>query len=95
MVKAGTAAGGSAGAGAKGSRWSCWLACGGPSTKTAMGRDTAEVDAGTVRGRNGVVKGIAAHGRMVAEKRLRPHEWANVGTRPGLAVCLLLLRWDL
>lgn len=34
----------------------------------------------TVRGRNGVVKGIAVRGRMVAESRRRTDERARVGT---------------
>lgn len=62
-----------------------------PSIKTRVGEDAEEAD--TVRGTNGVVKGIAVKGRMITENSLRPHERRDVGTLPGLAVCLLLGRW--
>jgi hypothetical protein len=53
------------------------------STKTAEGEGAEEKD--TVRGTNGVVKGIAVKGRMITENSLQPHERQHVGTTPGLA----------
>jgi hypothetical protein len=58
-----------------------WLGGGGGWTKTARGVKAEEAD--TVRGRNGVAKGIAVQGRMITENSLRPHERQHVGTLPG------------
>lgn len=58
-----------------------------PSRKTARGAEgVEEIGTATVRGTNGVVKGIAVKGRMITENSLRPHERQHVGTLPGLAV---------
>jgi hypothetical protein len=73
----------------------CWgpALLGGVSTKRAEGEDAEEKD--TVRGTNGVVKGIAVKGRMITENSLRPHEgsmWVPVQDWPPVCFSALGVR---
>lgn len=74
--------------------WCCGGRVVGGSLSPARVRLVVEAaEAGTVRGRNGVVKGIAVGGRMVAENRVADlTEGRSVGTLAGIGL-LCYSRW--